>query len=239
MIAQITGEVKWFEVAKGLAETVLALPVVIPWYMNMARAARALVAVGQGDLASAQEQYATLKVVPGIKLHYVNTDHVLGLLAHTLGHLDTAAQHFEDALAFCRRAGARPELAWTCHDYADCLLARNRPGDRQKAMSLLDESLAISSELGMRPLMERVLALRERAESQPARAPSYPDGLTHREVEVVRLIAAGKSNREIAEELIISLNTVLHHVSNILSKTSAANRAEAATYAARHGLISL
>ena len=69
--------------------------------------------------------------------------------------------HFEDALAFCRKAGYRPELAWTCCDYADALLQRNNPGDREKAMSLLDESLAISSELGMRPLMERVLYRRD------------------------------------------------------------------------------
>ena len=69
--------------------------------------------------------------------------------------------HFEDARAFCRRVGARPELAWTCCDYADTLLQRNNPGDREKAMSLLDESLAISTELGMRPLMERVLSRRD------------------------------------------------------------------------------
>ncbi len=64
-------------------------------------------------------------------------------------------------LAFCRKGGYRPELAWTCCDYADTLLQRQEPGDREKAMSLLDESLAISSELGMRPLMERVLSRRE------------------------------------------------------------------------------
>jgi DNA-binding NarL/FixJ family response regulator len=68
-------------------------------------------------------------------------------------------------------------------------------------------------------------------------APAYPDGLTEREVEVLRLVALGKSNREIAEELFISLNTVGHHVSNILNKTGAANRAGVATYAARHGLL--
>ncbi len=51
-----------------------------------------------------------------------------------------------------------PELAWNCCDYADTLLQRNNPDDREKAMSLLDESLAISSELGMRSLMERVLS---------------------------------------------------------------------------------
>ncbi len=55
----------------------------------------------------------------------------------------------------------QPELAWTCCDYADTLLRRNEPGHREKATSLLDESLVISSELGMRPLMERVLSRRE------------------------------------------------------------------------------
>ncbi len=59
------------------------------------------------------------------------------------------------------RQATGPELAWTCCDYADTLLQRNEPGNREKAMSLLDESLAISSELGMRPLMERVLSRRE------------------------------------------------------------------------------
>ncbi len=74
---------------------------------------------------------------------------------------DQSVTHFEDSLAFCRKAGARPELAWTCCDYADTLLQRNNPGDREHALSLLDESLAISSELGMRPLMERVLSRRD------------------------------------------------------------------------------
>ena len=78
-----------------------------------------------------------------------------------MGEFDKASEHFEDALVFCRRAGYRPELAWTCCDYADTLLQRGEPGDREKAVSLLDESLAISSELGMRPLMERVLSRRD------------------------------------------------------------------------------
>ena len=64
-------------------------------------------------------------------------------------------------LSFCRQPGYRVALAWTCCDYADTLLQRNEAGDREKAMSLLDESLAISSELGMRPLMERVLSRRD------------------------------------------------------------------------------
>jgi DNA-binding CsgD family transcriptional regulator/pimeloyl-ACP methyl ester carboxylesterase len=61
--------------------------------------------------------------------------------------------------------------------------------------------------------------------------------LSQREVEVLRLLAAGKSNQQIAEALVISVNTVNRHVSNVYAKTGAANRAEAATYAARHGIV--
>jgi DNA-binding CsgD family transcriptional regulator/pimeloyl-ACP methyl ester carboxylesterase len=63
-----------------------------------------------------------------------------------------------------------------------------------------------------------------------------PDGLSAREVEVLRLIAAGRSNPQIADELVISLNTVQRHVSNILAKTGLSNRTEAASYATRNGL---
>ncbi len=63
-----------------------------------------------------------------------------------------------------------------------------------------------------------------------------PAGLTPREAEVLRLIAAGRSNREIAEELFITTNTVANHVKNILSKTDSANRTEAAAFAVKHGL---
>ena len=75
--------------------------------------------------------------------------------------LGTAVTHFEGALTFCRKAGYRPELAWTCCDYADMLLERDAPGDRGKAMTLLGEGLAMSRDLGMRPLMERILSRRE------------------------------------------------------------------------------
>ncbi len=88
-------------------------------------------------------------------------ERLLGLLAHTMGIIEQATAHFEEALAFCRKANYRPELAWTCCDYADTMLQRAELGDREKAMSMLDESLAITSELGMRPLMERVLSRRE------------------------------------------------------------------------------
>ncbi len=125
-----------------------------------ARAGLAIIAVQQGDSAGRAELYAALKPQSGtlVSLLFLCADRLLGLLSHTMGNLDAAATHFEDALALCRKWGCRPELAWTCCDYADTLLQRNEPGDREKAMSLLDESLAISTELGMRPLMERVLS---------------------------------------------------------------------------------
>jgi len=67
--------------------------------------------------------------------------------------------------------------------------------------------------------------------------PTAGGQLTPREVEVLRLIAAGRSNQEIARELVISLNTVTNHVKNILGKTGSSNRTEAASYAFRQGLV--
>ena len=63
-----------------------------------------------------------------------------------------------------------------------------------------------------------------------------PDGLTPREVEVLRLIANGRSNQDIANELVISFNTVTNHVKSIFGKTGCANRTEAAAYAIPRGL---
>ena len=64
-----------------------------------------------------------------------------------------------------------------------------------------------------------------------------PAGLTERELDVLRLIARGGSNRDIAEELVISEKTVKTHVSNILSKLHLADRTQAAIYALREGLV--
>jgi DNA-binding CsgD family transcriptional regulator/pimeloyl-ACP methyl ester carboxylesterase len=72
--------------------------------------------------------------------------------------------------------------------------------------------------------------------SSETRAGEESGVLSGRELEVLRLLAAGKSNQQIADDLVISLNTVRRHVSNIFDKTGVANRTEAATYAARNGL---
>jgi DNA-binding NarL/FixJ family response regulator len=122
-------------------------------------------------------------------------------------------------------------IALSHEGQARALLARDRPGDRQQAAALLGEVVTIAQELGIHGLGERAKTLRKELAG-----PAWPAGLTGREVEVLRLIAAGHSNRAIAQALFISPNTVLRHVSNIFAKTGVANRAQAAAYATRHGL---
>jgi DNA-binding NarL/FixJ family response regulator len=88
--------------------------------------------------------------------------------------------------------------------------------------------------------IEQALALHESATppSQPrAEGSALTAGLTPREIEVLRLMAKGQSNKEIAAELVISVNTVQRHVGNILFKTSLANRTQVASYAHRAGIV--
>ena len=145
------------------ASTVLSSPFATPILANLANVRLGMLSVQQGDGMTANEQYEAIEprtggllIIPGIV-----ADRLLGLLAHTGEDLDKASEHFEDSLAFCRKGGYRPELAWTCCDYADTLRDRGGSGDKEKAVALLEESLTISSDLGMRPLMERVLSRRE------------------------------------------------------------------------------
>lgn len=75
--------------------------------------------------------------------------------------------------------------------------------------------------------------------SRPSQKPPTEDPLTDREVEVLKLVAQGRSNQEIADELVISEATVRTHVSNILGKLHLASRTQAALYALKEGLASL
>jgi len=170
LVTRITGVVDRSEAAQSAAEAVLSSGSVLPLGDQIARAGLGLLVVERRDIVAANEQYPLLQTTRGIMiiLGTINGDRLLGLLAQTMGEIDQAMSHFEDAVAFCRKADFRPELAWTYCDYADLLLdpstsaGRTESGeDRAKALSLLDESLAISSELGMRPLMERVLSRRK------------------------------------------------------------------------------
>ena len=88
------------------------------------------------------------------------------------------------------------------------------------------------------PKIARIL-LREISDSLPQPPPSEVDPLTVRELEVLNLVAQGRSNQEIAQQLVISEGTVRAHVSNILGKLHLASRTQATLYALRQGLASL
>jgi DNA-binding NarL/FixJ family response regulator len=94
--------------------------------------------------------------------------------------------------------------------------------------ALLDPSV-------QRRLSERTLGSASTSSVTPVQ--TYPDNLTLRETEVLREIAAGLSNREIAERLVISEATVKTHVNNIFSKANLRDRAQAVVYAINHGLV--
>ena len=239
MAAWISGDAKPAQAAAGLGEAALALISDHPYRTTVARLGLALLAIQQGDLEAVREQYQALRSAPSMMLVLISTDRVRGLLSTAMGEPDQAIAHFEDGLTLTRRAGYRPEMAWICCEYADVLLQRSGPGDGPKAASLLEESMTIAQDLGMQPLAQRIEACRERLESQPGDTPAYPDGLTQREVEVLRLIAQGKSNSQISQELVIAEGTTRRHVANIYEKIGVANRAEATRYALRESLLSL
>jgi DNA-binding CsgD family transcriptional regulator len=163
-------------------------------------------------------------------------DRILALLAQTAGSIDTASIHFDKSVNFCQESGYLPELAWTCHDYANMLVQSDNAGDKHKAAALIKDALEITARLGMTPLQEKLVDLHGSITAPSERLTGYPDGLTEREIEVLRLVALGKSNREVASELYISINTVLRHMTHIFSKTGTNNRTEAATYAVQKGI---
>ena len=125
--------------------------------------------------------------------------------------------------------------------YAELRLAEHLSGDRDRAAlrSLLDEALPASRRLGARAVTNRLSALGQRAgldRSEPLTTPAPLAALTPRELEVLRQVSAGRSNKQIGEELFISAKTASVHVSNILAKLEVSSRGEAAALAHRQGL---
>jgi DNA-binding CsgD family transcriptional regulator/tetratricopeptide (TPR) repeat protein len=164
---------------------------------------------------------------------YGAADRYLGMLETVLGDWTAAEASFETAIALNRRLGARTWLAHTCVEYARMLLTRATGDDRMRAASLLREATNLVHEHGLSLVAAKVAELARTVDPTPG----APDGLTGREVDIIRLVAEGLSNREIGARLVISEHTAANHVRNILRKTGCANRTEAAAYAHRRGLV--
>ncbi|MFF9167403.1 MULTISPECIES: AAA family ATPase [unclassified Streptomyces] len=138
------------------------------------------------------------------------------------------------------------DLARVRHRLAEALVTEGGDDERAGATELLRLSHAVAEHLGARPLADSVAQLARRARlpltgpAQAAPAPADPAealGLTTRERDVLRLVSAGRTNRQIAEELFISPKTASVHVSNILAKLGVSGRGEAAAVAHRLGLF--
>jgi ATP/maltotriose-dependent transcriptional regulator MalT len=172
-------------------------------------------------------------------------DRALGLAASAGGDGVAARRHLADAEAQARRTGLRPELALILLQRG--LLERDRRAGGATgypagaaAGGPLAEGLRLCAELGMQELGRRMLGP---APVSPGRGPgrrpghgAHVAGLSDRELEVLRLVAQGRTNREIAGALVLSEKTVARHLTTIYTKAGVENRAGAAAFALRHGL---
>jgi DNA-binding CsgD family transcriptional regulator len=159
-------------------------------------------------------------------------DLYLAMLACCANQSDRAHEHFDLALALNRAMRAWPSLARTQFRYGAFLITQQSETDRRLGLQQLREAEQLARRLQMARLVVDIEALLHARD----RGVTFPDDLTAREVEVLRLLAIGRTNKDVSLVLAISLNTVATHVRNILNKTQCANRTEAAAYATRHGL---
>jgi predicted ATPase/DNA-binding CsgD family transcriptional regulator len=218
----------------GRMRAILARTFRVPNVEAIANIGRALLALQDRNASKCVAARRHLQPLGDVMfLPFLVNDRVRGLLAHAAGLIDRATADFENALLFCRRARYRPELAWTCYDYARMLAGRSGRTERRKANDLLVEAHGIACELGMGPLARLVATFQDRHQS---RLIGKPLGLTDREIEILRLLVQGKTNKQMARHLDISANTIAVHVAHILRKTSSSNRTEAVAVANREQL---
>jgi DNA-binding CsgD family transcriptional regulator len=197
----------------------------------------ALTALALGDQEQAVLLYHRLLAFRG-QHYWFLVDRILGLLASERHDWESARMHLSDAQAIAGREGLRPEFARTLLARATVELA---PGSQEcmvHAEELLREALALFEEMGMSQsalyTLSQLSALSSRAGRRAHAA--LPAHLTEREVMVLKLVAQGKSNRQIAHTLELSEKTVTNYLTHIFNKTACENRAAASAFAIRHGL---
>jgi ATP/maltotriose-dependent transcriptional regulator MalT len=156
---------------------------------------------------------------------------MLGTLAADAGDRISAEPHFAQALALADACRAPYERALTLIALAELLTITD---DLHRARALLDEARALCLPMDAIPALaqiERIAALLDDTNDR------LLAGLSTRETEVLRLVAAGLSNVQIAERLFLSPNTVRVHLANLFAKIGVHNRAAAAAFAHQHGIV--
>ncbi|MDX1507650.1 MAG: LuxR C-terminal-related transcriptional regulator, partial [Woeseiaceae bacterium] len=152
----------------------------------------------------------------------------LAPLAFTIGQADEARQLFAEGIALNRAMHARPALARVQIDFARILAASGVESEHARARQLLADARRVAVELGLQPIIDRV--------DEVSGGSGFGE-LSKRETQVLRVLASGASNVQIADQLNISNSTVATHIRHIFRKTGVSNRTEAADLARRNGLL--
>lgn len=197
----------------------------------------ALMVVRLGDRERAARYYAKLLPFQGLCIDQL-IDRLLGELQILLGDWPKARAHLSAAETLAQREGLLPEMAWILAAQARLALAQGGRGSAGQARSLFEQALRLFEQM---QLAGEASALRLELQHIPRKSPSRqshprPAGLSAREVEVLRLVAAGQTNQQIAKNLVLSERTVANHLLHIFNKLGVENRAAAAAFAIRHGL---
>ena len=182
---------------------------------------------------TAEQESLGAALVAALELALVAAHRLLGELDCAAGRHAQAAAHLARALALAGSGTAHDERARMLLALAGLRAASDELAEVQGRP---DEGRARSVLLDTEPAPNRTESSEAGGAASAGAVPTCSAGLTRREGEVLRLIAGGKSNREIAAALYLSPRTAERHVANIYLKLGAHSKAEAATYALRHSL---
>jgi DNA-binding CsgD family transcriptional regulator len=184
-----------------------------------------------GDIAAARKACDELQAVAdqtGIDMHQARSSYARGVVDLADGRPGEAIPSLRAAFKLWQTLGVPHEMARTRTSLGRALLA---VGDEDTARLELEAARSMFAQLGAAPDLVGVEALSRTGGSVK------PHDLTPRELEVLRLLASGATNRSIAEHLVLSERTVDRHVSNIFAKLGVTTRSAATSYAYRHQLV--